>query len=89
MDEVRRIGEDILDLEVITEKLFALLSSIVSYQSCALVVNQGRYSSLMLDVLKDNQEQAVKAHVARVALQLGLPPFREEMGRSTAFFEMP
>src|SRR6202453_525068 len=39
VDDVRRIGEDILDLEVITEKLFALLTSILSYQAAALVVN--------------------------------------------------
>lgn len=87
VDEVRRIGEDILDLEVITEKLFALLASIISYQSCALVVNQGRFSSLMLDLSKDSQESAVKAYVSKVALQLGLPPLREEAPRTANFPE--
>lgn len=87
VDEVRRIGEDILDLEVITEKLFALLASIISYQSCALVVNQGRFSSLMLDLSKDSQESAVKSYVSKVALQLGLPPLREEAPRTANFPE--
>src|ERR1700722_7910701 len=41
VDEVRRIGEDILDLEVIAEKLFGLLGSILSYQCAVLVINQG------------------------------------------------
>lgn len=87
IDEVRRIGEDILDLEVITEKLFNLLGSILNYQSCALVVNQGPFSSLMLDLSKESQEQAIKSYVARVALQLGLPPLKDEVSRSTSFPE--
>lgn len=87
IDEVRRIGEDILDLEVITEKLFNLLGSILNYQSCALVVNQGPFSSLMLDLSKESQEQAIKSYVARVALQLGLPPLKDEVSRSTTFPE--
>jgi CheY-like chemotaxis protein len=87
VDEVRRIGEDILDLEVITEKLFALLGSIISYQSCALVINQGRFSTLMLDLSKDSQEANVKSYVARVALQLGLPPLNEEISRNSSFPE--
>ncbi|HEY9788487.1 MAG TPA: response regulator [Candidatus Obscuribacterales bacterium] len=84
-DEVRRIGEDILDLELITEKLFALLSSILNYQSCALVVNQGNYSTLMVDLSKDSNEAAVKSYVARVSLQLGLPPLREEFSRGGGY----
>jgi CheY-like chemotaxis protein len=87
VDEVRRIGEDILDLEVITEKLFALLASIITYQSCALVVNQGRFSSLMVDLAQDAQEQSVRAYVAKLALQLGLPPLREEVTRTASFPE--
>jgi len=87
VDEVRKIGEDILDLEVITEKLFALLASIITYQSCALVVNQGRFSSLMLDLAQDAQEQSVRSYVAKLSLQLGLPPLREEVGRTGAFPE--
>lgn len=87
VDEVRRIGEDILDLEVITEKLFALLGSIVSYQSCALVVNQGRFSTLMVDLAKDSEEAQLKSYVSRVALQLGLPPLSEEVNRNTSFPE--
>jgi|SRR3984885_3803057 twitching motility two-component system response regulator PilH len=87
VDEVRRIGEDILDLEVITEKLFALLASIITYQSCALIVNQGRYSSLMLDLSRESQEQAVRSYVSKVSLQLGLPPLREEVPRTSSFPE--
>jgi twitching motility two-component system response regulator PilH len=82
VDEVRRIGEDILDLEVITEKLFALLGSILVYQAAAIVVNQGPFSSLMVDCTKDVAEPMIKSYVSRLALQLGLPPLREEVGRS-------
>lgn len=87
VDEVRRIGEDILDLEVITEKLFFLLASIISYQSCALVVNQGRFSSLMLDLSKDTQEGSVRSYVAKLAQQLGLPPLKEEVPRAMIYPE--
>lgn len=87
VDEVRRIGEDLLDLEVITEKLFALLGSILSYQAAALIVNQGPYSSLMLDCAKDAPEQTMRAYVARLALQLGLPPLREESSKSYSVLE--
>jgi hypothetical protein len=87
VDEVRRIGEDILDLELISEKLFSLLSSVIDYMACALVVGQGRHSVLMLELSRSGQEQAVKAYVLRVALQLGLPPFREEVGKAAQVFE--
>ena len=82
VDEVRRIGEDLLDLEVITEKLFALLGSILSYQAAALIVNQGPFSSLMLDCAKDASEHAMRSYVAKLALQLGLPPLREESSKA-------
>ncbi|MBX9952569.1 MAG: response regulator [Candidatus Obscuribacterales bacterium] len=78
IDEVRRIGEDLLDLELITERLFALLSSILNYQSCAVVVNQGAFSSLQLDLNDESQESVVKSYVSKLSLQLGLPPLREE-----------
>ncbi len=82
IDEVRRIGEDILDLEVITEKLFALLTSILSYQAAALVVNQGPHSAIMLDCPNDLSTQSVKGYVGKIALQLGLPPLRDELPRN-------
>lgn len=86
-DEVRRIGEDILDLEIITDKLFALLSSILNYQSCALVVNHGNYSILLADPSTEGDETSIKSFAARVALQLGLPPLKEELPRSGSFPE--
>ncbi len=81
VDEVRKIGDDILDIDIISEKLFALLNSVLSYQSCAIVVNQGSSSVLKLDAAKDAQQQSLKSYVAKVALQLGLPPLREEVGK--------
>lgn len=87
IDEVRRIGEDILDLEVITEKLFALLTSILSYQAAALVVNQGPYSTIMVDCPEDLSSQSVKGYVGKIALQLGLPPLRDELPRSFAMLD--
>lgn len=86
-DEVRRIGEDLLDLEVITEKLFALLGSILSYQAAALVVNHGPYSRLMIDCARDGSEQMMKSFVSKQALQLGLPPLKEESSKSLTIFE--
>ncbi len=78
VDEVRRIGEELLDLELITEKLFELLSSILNYQSAAVVVNQGSHSTLQLDLADESQEGSVKSYVSRLAMQLGLPALREE-----------
>lgn len=86
-DEVRRIGEDIADLEIIAEKLFVLLSSILNYQACALVVSHGSYSLMLCDLSKQGQESLVKAYVSKVALQLGLPPFKEEVPKANAVFE--
>lgn len=86
-DEVRRIGEDIADVEIIAEKLFVLLSSILSYQACAVVVSHGSYSDMLYDVGKQSQEANVKAYVSRVALQLGLPPFKEDIPKSSQLFE--
>lgn len=86
-DEVRRIGEDIADLEIIAEKLFVLLSSILNYQACALVVSHGSYSLMLCDLTKQSQESQVKSYVAKVALQLGLPPFKEEVAKSNTVFE--
>jgi hypothetical protein len=41
----------------------------------------------MLDLSKESQEQSVKAYVSKVALQLGLPPLREEVPKSSNFPE--
>jgi DNA-binding response OmpR family regulator len=86
-DEVRRIGEDIADLEIIAEKLFVLLSSILNYQACSLVVSHGSYSLMLCDLAKQSQESSVKSYVSKVALQLGLPPFKEEVPKANATFE--
>jgi DNA-binding response OmpR family regulator len=82
VDEVRRIGEDLLDLDVIAEKLFALLGSVLNYSAAALLVNQGSYSTMMVDVTSAQSEEAVRAYVARLASQLGLPDLREKVGQS-------
>jgi DNA-binding response OmpR family regulator len=87
IDEVRRIGEDILDLEVITEKLFSLLTSILSYQAAALVVNQGSQSILMIDYDSTISPQAIKGYVSKIALQLGLPPLQEELPRNITMLD--
>jgi CheY-like chemotaxis protein len=86
-DEVRRIGEDIADLEIIAEKLFVLLSSILNYQACALVVSHGSYSLMLCDLAKQSQESQVKSYVSKVALQLGLPPFKDDVPKSNTVFE--
>jgi DNA-binding response OmpR family regulator len=84
VDEVRRIGEDILDLEVIAEKLFGLLASILTYQAAALVVNQGLNSQLLIDFSRDLSNDQVRSYVAKLALQLGLPPLKDESVRGSS-----
>jgi DNA-binding response OmpR family regulator len=86
-DEVRRIGEDIADLEIIAEKLFVLLSSILNYQACALVVSHGSYSLMLSDMAKQSQESGVRSYVAKLALQLGLPPLKDEAPKGNVVFE--
>lgn len=80
-DEVRKIADDIGDLEVIAEKLFVLLSSFADYQACALVVNQGAFSVINIDLAKPGSEAAVTSYVMKIAMQLGLPPLREEVAK--------
>lgn len=79
-DEVRRIADDIGDLEVISEKLFALLGSFTDYQACALLVNHGSFSVINLDVAKPGSEPGISAYVAKIAAQLGLPALKEDVG---------
>ncbi|MBP9092969.1 response regulator [bacterium] len=78
VDEVRRIAEDELDVDAVTLKLFNLLSSILNYQALALVVNQGNGSVLRVDAGSNLDESALRGYVTKLALQLGLPPLREE-----------
>lgn len=86
-DEVRKIADDIGDLEVIAEKLFVLLGSFADYQGAALMVNHGAWSLMHVDVAKPSTEPAVRAFVSKIGLQLGLPPLKEEVARSTQLFE--
>lgn len=87
VDEARKIGEDILDLGLIADKLFALLSSIIDYQAAALVVNHGKNSALMIDAAKDSIVQDVSSYVAGLALQLGLPPLMEEVPKTNEMYD--
>jgi len=87
VDEVRRIGDDVLDLDLTCERLFTLLSSILNYLACGLVVNHWRYSTLTIDVAKSGQEQTVRSYISKVALQLGLPPLRPEVPKSGHMLE--
>jgi len=86
VDEVRKIAEDALDIDNVTERLFELMSSILDYQALGLVLNQGTHSVIRLDASNnqrsgDPNKQGLKGYVARIASQLGLPPFREEIAR--------
>jgi two-component system, chemotaxis family, response regulator PixH len=81
VDEVRRIAEDILDLDSVTEKLFELLSSILDYQAAGLVINQGKSSILRVDSSASVNEGALRSYIAKIALQLGLPPLKDEVMR--------
>ncbi|MBS1991159.1 MAG: response regulator [Cyanobacteria bacterium SZAS LIN-2] len=81
VDEVRRIAEDILDLDSVTEKLIELLSSILDYQALGLVINQGKSSVLRVDASAKVDEGALRSYIAKIALQLGLPPLKDEVLR--------
>lgn len=86
-DEVRKIADDIADLEVIAEKLFMLLESFTNYQAAALMVSHGNYSEIHIDAGKSSQESAVHAFVSKIGLQLGLPPCKNELPQTTRTFE--
>ncbi len=86
-DEVRKIADDIGDIEVIAEKLFVLLGSFADYQACALVVNHGSYSVINMDVSKQTSESQMAAYVMKIALQLGLPPTKEEIGKGSQIYD--
>ncbi len=81
VDEVRRIAEDVLDLESVTEKLFELLSSILDYQALGLVVNQGKSSVLRVDASSKIDQGPLRSYIAKIALQLGLPPLKDDAPR--------
>jgi len=87
VDEARKIGEDILDLGLIADKLFSLLSSIIDYQAAALVVNHGRNSELMIDSSRESIVNDVSSYVAGLALQLGLPPLAEEIPKTSEIYD--
>jgi CheY-like chemotaxis protein len=86
-DEVRKIADDIGDLEVIAEKLFALLGSFTDYQACALLVNHGSFSVANLDVSKPGSEGTVTAYAMKIASQLGLPPLKTETERAIHIYD--
>lgn len=81
VDEVRRIAEDELDVDAVTQKLFNLLSSILNYQALGLVLNQGAGSVLRIDAGSSLDESALRGYVARLAMQLGLPPLKDEVAK--------
>jgi hypothetical protein len=81
VDEVRRIAEDELDVDAVTQKLFNLLSSILNYQALGLVLNQGTGSVLRVDAGPNLDEAALRGYVTKLALQLGLPPLRDEVAK--------
>lgn len=82
IDEVRQIGDDISDLDIIAEQLFDLLESIITSRCSALVVNHGHYSLLKYRASGNGQDKDIRAYAARLALQLGLPPLNEESSRA-------
>lgn len=86
-DEVRKIADDIGDLEIIAEKLFVLLASFADYQGAALMVNHGAWSLMHFDVAKPSIENPVRAFAAKIGMQLGLPPLKDEAPRSNQSFD--
>lgn len=81
VDEVRKLSEETLDLNVLADKLFQLLSSILDYEACALIVNQGSHSSVYTDCAKHVSEAALTTYVSTLSLQLGLPPLKTKLAK--------
>ena len=78
IDEVRKLGEEKLELNIISSKLFDLLSAVLNYAACALVVAEDSFSSVYTDSTRQIQEKALISYVANLALQLGLPPIQNK-----------
>ncbi len=86
-DEVRKIADDIGDIEVIAEKLFVLLGSFADYQACALLVNHGAYSLVNLDLASNVSEPGVLSYVMKIAMQLGLPPLKDDSPKTVQVYD--
>jgi CheY-like chemotaxis protein len=81
VDEVRKLSEETLDLNILADKLFQLLSSILDYEASALVVNEGSHSSVYTDCAKHVSEAALSTYVSTLSLQLGLPPLKTKLAK--------
>ncbi len=79
IDEVRKIGEDILDLNIIAHKLFNLLASIYNYKAVSLIVNLQRYSSIITDACNETNHRIMQNMGIAISAQLGLPPVQENI----------
>lgn len=85
VDEVRKLSDETLDISLIADKLFQLLSSVLNYESCALVINEGNNSSVYADCANHVSEPSLISFVTRVSIQLGLPPIAQR-SKTQAYF---
>ncbi len=81
VDEVRKLSEETLDLHILADKLFQLLSSILDYEACAIIANEGLHSSVYTDCAKHVSESALITYVGTLSLQLGLPPLKTKASK--------
>lgn len=81
VDEVRKLSEETLELNILADKLFQLLSSILDYEACSLIVNEGSHSSVYTDCAKHVSEAALATYASTLSLQLGLPPLRSKLAK--------
>lgn len=87
VDEVRKLSEETLDLALIADKLFQLLSSILDYEASALVVNEGSHASIYTDCAKHVSEGSLTSYVSKVSMQLGLPPLKSKVNKQLYYPE--
>ncbi len=79
IDEVRKIGEDILDINIMSHKLFNLLTSIYDYKAFAIVVNQPKSSLLIAKAQNDNDYITIQNMAINISNQLGLTPIHHDV----------
>lgn len=85
IDEVRKLGEEAHNLPLVAEQLFDLMSSILNYEACGLLVNESTESTVLSDCGKGVQERAFLSYVNRIGIQLGLPRSRDRHDDKTYF----
>ncbi|MBZ0188200.1 MAG: response regulator [Candidatus Obscuribacterales bacterium] len=85
IDEVRRLAEEAHNIRIIVDKLFDLMSSILNYEACGLLVNETTESTIFTDCGKTVSEKSFCSYANRIGIQLGIPRIKEKFEDKTYF----